>query len=147
MSESNEHRNLIISMSIHIALKFPGSIITTDIQDRPGDPIPDLIDGFRPDIYAENGDRKSYIVGEAKTAQDLENTHSNSQLCSFANYLEDKEIGTLLLGISGEKADRAKTLLRFLYRELNITHTKFQIFDGLDFWTLNGKDENQWLLD
>ena len=40
----------------------------------------------------------------------------------------------LILAVTGIGADRAKTLLRFMHRELCVERTMIEVFDCCDFW-------------
>ena len=136
MSESKEHRELVMRLARDLATRYPTVSLTTDIQEKPGDSTPGLISGYRPDIYASVKSQGLCIICEAKTTNDLDNSHTNLQLRSFSAYLETHSRGLLVLGISGEGADRAKTILRFMAKELSPKVTTLQLFDGLDYWEL-----------
>ena len=49
---------------------------------------PELIGGSKPDVLAVNQDRATVIIGEAKTAGDVENTHTMNQLLDYLKYLQ-----------------------------------------------------------
>ena len=146
MSESSEHRDLVVLMADGLRAKYPGAVIETDLQERPGDPVPPPIDGRRPDIYAHDKKKKLYVIGEAKTAADLDNKHTHAQIAAFVRYLEARGAGVFVLGVWGAKSDRAKTLLRFANIELELTTTRLQVFDGCDYWLLDPKGGIQWRL-
>ena len=59
-----------------------------------------------------------HIICEAKTFNDVDKNHTNSQLYSFVEYLETKKSSLIILGVPGETADSAKTLIRFLSQDL-----------------------------
>ncbi len=146
MSESSEHRDLVMLMACELRTLYPNIVMTTDVQMKPGEPIPPVIDGHRPDIYAHYKDESFCLIGEAKTVCDLENKHTYSQITSFVQHLESRLSGCFILGISGEKADRAKTLLRFIHKKLGLLKTSLQVFDGCDYWTLDRKEGMRWHL-
>ena len=50
MSESDEHRMLVLKMVEHIQIEYPLIRLEKDIQARPGDSIPPVINGHRPDV-------------------------------------------------------------------------------------------------
>ena len=146
MSESSEHRDIVILMARELQEQCPDVLMETDLQMRPGDPVPPIIGKHRPDIYAYRKDASFYLVGEVKIARDLENKHTYSQLTSFTQHLESKLSGCFVLGIPGEKADRAKTILRFLRQGLNLSKVDLKIFDGCDYWILDKKEGIKWHL-
>ncbi len=146
MSESNEHRGLVLLMAYQLQFQYPNILVETDLQMEPGESVPRIINGHRPDIYAYSKDKSFCIIGEAKTGTDLDNKHTHAQITSFTRHLEAKYQGIFVLGISGRKADRAKTLLRFLCKEQGLAKTSLRVFDGCDYWTLDKKEGVQWHL-
>ena len=147
MSQSDEHRVLVLHTVDALIHRHPEVNIAADIQASPGDPVPPLIDGFRPDIYAWLPRTGSLIIAEAKTHRDIWNSHTRSQARSFIAHIEDSAGGRFILCAWGHNADRAKTLLRFLMRELRPTGVSAQVFDGCDFWTLDASNGVIWHLD
>lgn len=130
-----------------LELRYPQIQIVADIQQKPGDPVPQLIDNFRPDVYAVLPRGKSAtIIAEAKTDEDIDNRHTRSQLTAFINYIGRHGSGSFILSVTGFGADRAKTLLRFLYQEICSTSTVLYVFDGCDLWSLDSTSGVTWHL-
>ena len=146
MSESNEHRELVMLMAWKLQARHSNVLVEIDAQMHPGETVPRIINGRRPDIFAYTKDAKFFVIGEAKTVAGLDNKHTYTQMASFVGYLEAMHQGTFVLGISGEKANSAKTMLRFLRKELSLTKTSLQVFDGCDFWTLDKREGVLWHL-
>ncbi len=146
MSESNEHRFLIKAMMTFVRRKYKDYYLILDIQDHPGSGCPPLIGQFRPDIFAEDIEKKHNIICEAKTSMDLETHHSLSQIKAFLMYLELKGGGVFILGIFGQKADRAKTILRFMVGDGLVRNTLLMVYDGCDYWELRYGEELKWRL-
>ena len=146
MSESSEHRGLVVTMAEYLVRQYPGIIVDKDVQIKPGDPLPQMIGEYRPDIFAYYMGNDFRVVGEAKTSNDIENSHSQKQFLTFVTHLESKHGGIFLLGVPGEKADRAKTVLRFLSKDMVLKRTSLQIFDGFDYWMLDKEGGVRWLL-
>ncbi len=146
MSESKGHRELIRAMAENVETRYPKMRLKKDILEKPGDAVPPNINNFKPDVFAVNRNRSFHVICEAKTDIDLEIEHTNLQLQAFLSYIETKGQGLLILGILGQKADRAKTMLHFLNQELEPKATKFEVFDGLDYWELVSARDSQWHL-
>ena len=148
MSESVDHRRLIVDGISLIASKYPYMKITSDIQESPGDPVPVLIGGHRPDIYATDLSQDAnlnFIIAEAKTDYDLDKPHTESQVKSFIGYLEQKEQSQFILLTTGVGARRAKSILRFVHDEESVKRTQLTIFDTLDLWCYNSETK-RWRL-
>ena len=138
MSQSDAHRDLVLRVASELESRYPQFSVTTDIQQNPGDPTPPLINGFRPDVYATTKkDLVSVIIAEAKTDGDLDNWHTEDQLSTFINHLEQKGNGSFILSVTGYKSDHAKTLLRFIRQANQVTDTALIVFDSHDFWKLD----------
>lgn len=148
MSESDAHRDLVMLVATRIESKYPGSSVVSDRQQLPGDLVPPLIGGFRPDVYAtvSLADSVSVIIAEAKTNADIRTDHSERQVLAFIRHLEQKESGRFILAATGWGADRAKTILRFIREADQISHTDLMVFDGCDFWELDSQRGVIWRL-
>ncbi len=137
MSQSNEHYNLVIQTTKALEARYPGISLVNDVQECVGDPIPPVINRFRPDIYGGDKSGNLFIIAEAKTGVDLDRNHTDAQINAFLDYLEQKEKGIFVLAVTGYHVDRAKTLLRFKHMSKNIQQTRLMVFDTLDFWCLD----------
>lgn len=144
------HRCLVLNVANRIASCYPHSSITTDVQKQPGDAVPPKIGRFRPDVYATvSTNLPTTIIAEAKTAGDLDNKHTDSQISAFIHHLERKksgESGVFILAVSGICADQAKTLLRFVHQIHHVTNTNLIVFDSHDLWELDLKTRSLWHL-
>ncbi|MCY4611964.1 MAG: hypothetical protein OXC38_09745 [Gammaproteobacteria bacterium] len=136
MSQSELHRNLVLQVAEKLKSLDPQIRVLTDVQDAPGDEVPPLINGFRPDIYVRRESNGSVIIAEAKT-DDLDYQHTHEQIVSFINYLEKRENGVLVLAATGQNADHAKTVLRFICKKTRVFKTNIMVFDTLDLWLLD----------
>jgi hypothetical protein len=76
-----------------------------------------MIEGFRPDLYATCGVIQAVIIGEAKTANDLETAHSREQYRAYARHLAASARPTFILAVPWQLRVRAKTLLRLAVEE------------------------------
>ncbi|MCY3987300.1 MAG: hypothetical protein OXF94_01690, partial [Gammaproteobacteria bacterium] len=73
MSQSEEHRLLVLELSEALTARHPGIDTVLDVQATPGDAIPPIIGGHRPDLYSRLRNGGALIVGEAKTPRDIDN--------------------------------------------------------------------------
>lgn len=146
MSQSEEHKELVLLLAEKLGFRYPGIRPITDALLVPGDEVPPVIGAFRPDLYAEITPDNPVVIGEAKTETDLRNKHTYNQLSTFVTYLESRENGLFVLAVSGYVADQAKTYLRFICQAWNIKSTIMVIFDGFDFWQLDPVGTRLWHL-
>lgn len=146
MSQSDAHRDLVQSIVEKLAQRYPGINLDADLQQFPGDELPPLIDGYRPDVYARQDHKGLLVIAEAKTDNDVDNPHTRAQLTSFISYLEKQKQGCFVIVVTGVGATRAKTLLRFMRMELQVKNTKLKVFDTCDLWLLDSQGGVQWLL-
>ena len=145
MSQSDTHRKLVIQVAKALELRCPRISIITDVQQTPGDLVPPVIDGYRPDVYARMP-ANAIVIAEAKTDSDIDNRHTRNQTLSFLTYLERNGNGLFVLSVTGYGANRAKTLLRFIRRDTLVTSTDIAVFDGCDFWLLDSPGGRTWHL-
>lgn len=149
MSQSNEHRRLVIATAEAIEQRHPTIRVMTDLLDSPGDCIPPLIGGYRPDIIGR-GDATclKVVIAEAKTDHDIDNRHTRDQIDAFVEHLEaiPSGTGTFVLSVNGHAADAARTVLRFTCRQRVSSRLHIKLFDGLDFWNLGPMGTALWRL-
>lgn len=146
MSQSEEHKFLVEKVAEMVDKRFPGIMLKVDLQHSPGDELPPLVEGFRPDVYGRNNQMGVTLIAEAKTDNDIDNKHTHRQVMSFISYLERQNKGYFILAVTGIGANRAKTLLRFACKELNVKNTTIEVFDCCDFWQLDLHGGVKWHL-
>ena len=148
MSQSEDHRRILIGAAEAIRRRYPTLHITMDLQGSPGDPVPPIIGRHRPDFMAGAAvPPLRYVIAEAKTDWDVKQLHTVSQVTAFMGYLQSMAgNGTFILAVNGRVADRAKTMLCFCCRHLVSSQLEVELFDGLDFWTLMGEGVPLWRL-
>jgi hypothetical protein len=85
---------------------------------------PPRIGGFLPDLYAVDAPPSITILGEAKTAEDLETEHSRKQLTAFLTFLQLQSNGILVVAVPWQARARAKNLVARLQRQLQCTSVR-----------------------
>ena len=146
MSQSDAHRKLVTRVARALALTYPHICMVTDLQQRPGDAVPPIVGGYRPDVYAGKTSTNPIVIAEAKTDKALAKAHTHNQIRSFIQYLDEERHGLFILSVTGCGANRGKTLLRFMRLETQATSVNISIFDGLDFWWLDPAGNITWHL-
>ena len=85
MGESKTHLNLVVALVNCIAHKFfsdDTGYLAIDLPEKRASDRPPKTMGFIPDVYYSgpyNG-TELLIIGEAKTASDIDNRHTRAQL-------------------------------------------------------------------
>ena len=144
MSESYEHREMVLAMERTLPRICPTAQSVADVSSYIGDcQLPPVIGNHRPDVFAHN--REQIFIGEVKTFSDLETKRSTIQIRTFIQYVEENE-GSFILGVHGQGANRAKTLLRFSSDNLRLNKCQLYVFDGLDYWFFSPDGERKWRL-
>lgn len=149
MSQSNAHRELVLATAAAIQRLHPDALVRADIQESPGDPVPPLIGGFRPDVFAHSVCAyPNVVIAEAKTDRDIESPHTMDQIGAFLDHLDTLPhgIGTFILAVDGSAADLARAFLGFACRQRVSNRLRVKLFDGLDFWLLGALGVRQWRL-
>lgn len=149
MSQSDVHRRLVIATAKAMRRRHPTVRLMTDLLEAPGDPVPPLIGGHRPDIVACCDEVYQHLfIAEAKTDGDIDNRHTWSQIRAFVNHLDALPSGTgiFILAVNGQVADTARTVLRFTCRQQVSSRLRIKLFDGLDFWALGPFGAPLWRL-
>ena len=115
MAESLNHTALVGRMIAYVRYAIDPSralIVLHDLPSDIGSDKPPMIEGFRPDLYASNGALQTVIIGEAKTAKDLETSHSLEQYQAYARHLALCAHPTFILAVPWQLKARARFLLR-----------------------------------
>ena len=122
MGESDTHGILVGVIKKWIEINFDNENICLfmDSGINLSAQRPKLIKGHVPDVYAESlyGEKRK-IVGEAKTARDLDSKRSEKQLKAF---LENCAIekACFVLAVPWDMTRYAKSLIRYYQKQLNI---------------------------
>lgn len=85
--------------------------ILHDLPGLIGCEKPPYIGQFRPDLYASDAPTSCVIIGEAKTAQDLETPHSREQINAYARHLAMYPGSTLILAVPWQLRVRAQNIM------------------------------------
>jgi hypothetical protein len=121
VSESLNHTALLARLLNYVTHTFAAdhnALILHDLPGAIGCEKPPMIEGFRPDLYATTyGALQAVLIGEAKTANDLETAHSREQYRAYARYLAASTRSTLILAVPWQLRVRAKTLIRLAVEE------------------------------
>lgn len=90
---------------------------------------PPKVSGFTPDVYATDVPTTMTLIGEAKTAADLDTKHSHAQIAAFLQYLAHTPGGLFVLAVPVSVKPRARWVLRELSRSLGSGAPQTEVID------------------
>ena len=132
MPESSRHARLvqaIVAHAEHRLGKVTDILVREDaVRPRRGERPPKLA-GFTPDVYATDVPTTKTLVGEAKTAADLETKHSRAQIAAFLEYVAHTPGGLFVLAVPVAVKPRARWVLRELGRPLGADAPQTEVID------------------
>ena len=138
MPESARHARLVAAIVAHAERrlgKFTDIMVREDaVRPRRGERPPNLA-GFTPDVFATDVPTTMTLVGEAKTAADLETRHSRTQIAAFLEYLAHTPGGLFVLAVPVAFKPRARGVLRELGRPLGMNVPQTEVIDDSDIET------------
>ena len=121
MPESEEHSNLVAILHSYISDRFcegRGERVLTDSigSESPNRPPP--IEGYVPDAYAMLDQHGRVVIREAKSMDDLENSHTVAQVTAFVRRCEMAEGSVFILAVPWPIERLARILLaKYFFRE------------------------------
>lgn len=120
MSESDHHRSLVKALGHDIASDVVWNkqpVVYIDLQDGISFKPPPNIGGNRPDVYVRDISSGRTVIGEAKTANDIDNQHTCDQLVSYFEYLLTQPDGELWMGVPWMSAGTAIRVSKLMRRQ------------------------------
>jgi hypothetical protein len=132
MSDSAQHLALVNSILALVRRDFsPRKFVV--LSDLPGSlDKPPRINGFVPDVFAEDAPRTAVVVGEAKTIQDLQTAHSRLQIAAFLRFLAAQQNGIFVLAVPWPAIATARQIVELELKQLEPQNVKVVISDGYE---------------
>lgn len=134
MAESSTHQVLVERLVQWIQRNISNSDSTVVLVDSPTTAAgskPPAIGGYNPDVFCRTIGGEHVLIGEAKTARDIENKHSRDQFKAFLVCLKQGQSGTLVVAVPWHAVGQAMSLIRFLQRETDTMAVKTVFLDKL----------------
>lgn len=135
MPESIQHVRLVEKtieyIHVYIGVGYSFSVLH-DLPASLGADKPPRIEGFVPDIYAQDTPATLTVIGEAKTANDLATAHTERQLLAFFRHLETQPRGILVIAVPWVTRAAASSLLKRCWREASCCRSEFVVVDDVD---------------
>jgi len=134
MPESATHQFLVQQLVQWVSincLDSKNSVLLVDEPARTAIDKPPNLSGYTPDVYWKSLEGNRVIVGEAKSAHDVESRHSRRQYESFLLHLSRVESGTLLIAVPWHVVNQAKSLVRAIQRGSGFSNVETVFLDQL----------------
>jgi len=135
MSESVRHMKLVQSLVAWVAQAyFQGDLgrILVDSAEGLLAGRPPMLGGYVPDVYAKRFVPRTVVVGEAKTARDLENRHTRAQLVAFLKHCAEFPDSVLVLAVPWHMTRFAKALVCLLQRQQRLEGVRTIVIEQLE---------------
>ena len=119
MPESSTHLRLVSALVEWISGEYfrkgKGSILI-DSPESIAQGKPPGIDGYVPDVFGSNSSAGGVVIGEAKTAGDLENVHTREQLAAFLRYCSANPGSVFVFAVPWHMTRYARNLIEIVRR-------------------------------
>ena len=129
MAESRQHQMLVSRIVNAVSMALDDTVMCLVDTAANSDETPYMIGGFRPDVYATCA--SITVIGEAKTARDLESPRTARQLRAFLEYVVVHSSRHLVLAVHWANAATAKSVLRNAFSDWGAVHGRVHILDGI----------------
>lgn len=134
VSESNVHRELTKSLIDWIAFECLGGdngAILSDTGNAIDGNMPPRIGAFVPDAYVPFASDHSIIIGEAKTAKDIDNRHSSNQVEAFIDYCEKYSDSLFVMAVPWHRVNFTRNMLRAIIKGKGYSNFQFTVIENL----------------
>lgn len=135
MSETEIHMNLVASVRARIIEHFLNGDSGLVLSDSPGQSSenkPPQIYGYVPDVFVPRiGNNVHFIIGEAKTARDLETRHSQVQIAAFLKRCNEERDSIFILAVPWDKVPSAKSLLKRIIKVNDLRNVNTLVLEKL----------------
>ena len=133
MGESRTHGQLVASIVswVQETCGVAPGIVLVDSGVTLAGSRPPAIDGYVPDVYVSRPGCAGFVVGEAKTARDLERPHSQAQLMAFLAWCACYEGSVLAVAVPWHMTRAARNMVSFLQRKTQTDSVKIVILDQI----------------
>jgi hypothetical protein len=119
MPESSNHLRLVSALVGWIAAEYfhgDRGLILVDCPESLARAKPPGIAGFVPDVYGQGLSGGGVVIGEAKTAGDLENLHTREQLHSFLLHCAARPGSVFVFAVPWHMTRYARCLIEIVRR-------------------------------
>jgi hypothetical protein len=128
MAETDLHRKLVRGLAGIVRRREECSwLLFIDGEDDHSHGCPPQLFCVRPDVYARESRTGHVLIGEAKTASDIENDHTAAQLSVYFQHLSTHPSGEFLFAVSLMHAGLAYRFCNVIRKQAGCPHVPFQV--------------------
>jgi hypothetical protein len=134
MPESTTHIVLVehlLEWTRHNHSNSADAIVFVDLPSMIGTDKPPTIGGYNPDLYCKQERGQYVVIGEAKSAGDIETRHSREQLKAYLTHLKQYSNGVLVIAVPWHTVGQARSLIRMLQRLTDTLHVRTEFIEKL----------------
>lgn len=134
MAESLAHMNLVNMLVTWIADSLLNGNYGHILIDTPEQSIqrkPPTVYDFTPDIFVINAPGFSFIIGEAKTATDLDNRHTVEQLRAFLRKCAESGTSLFVLAVPWHRVRLARSIVKHCQKMTNTEEVRTKVLEKL----------------
>ncbi|PYE26361.1 hypothetical protein C7410_103280 [Paraburkholderia silvatlantica] len=133
MPESDIHSALIQSIVVWIETNtsFQESMAILVDGQFGRDCLPPNIGGSVPDVFASSAFANFALIGEAKTASDIETRHTRTQLSAYLAFLSNFESSLLVLAVPWYCTNQIRSLVRAIQRTTGTEQVGVHVLEQL----------------
>ena len=135
MAESATHRKMVKRLEQWIVNNYDKSekiFIWTDTPQNGPSSFPITIEGFVPDLYAKFLSSTEQIIGEAKTASDLDTQHTEKQITAFLRYCAINQNTILILAVPWDLVRYTRSLIKYWKRQSQIENVRTFVPENIE---------------
>ena len=133
MPESIQHMQLVQRLLMRVREKVNKNLWAFIQSDEASSQClpPKMISGYRPDVYYQFD--KLFIIGEAKTSNDISSLHSKAQ---YETYIKScasfNGEALLLIAVPWTDVAEANNVIRKIQKDIN-SYCEFEIISNLEY--------------
>ncbi len=135
MPESRAHMNLVkhlLDYVVSVWMNGDKGLVFLDSPDSPRQMKPPLVNGFTPDLFARNAHTGVTIIGEAKTARDLQSPHTENQIRGFLAKCVEETPSTFVLAVPWDMVRHARWILRIIQKDASVAEAQTIVLEELE---------------
>lgn len=102
-----------------------------DIPENPPQKKPPKLYEFVPDIFVSNTDRYAFLIGEAKTATDIDNNHTIEQLTAFLKKCSESNNSLLVMAVPWHVVRLAKSVIMHCKKKASLEVIETRVIERL----------------